>query len=182
MTQLKQKYITVDVDDVVLHPDNPRIGNVEAIARSIQKNGFFGALIIQKSTRHVLVGNHRLRAARDVGIKKVSAIEIDCDDDVARRILLADNRLSDVATYDDDVLLRLLEEIDDDDLLSIGYSVEDIEALMNEGEETMHVGDAEREDIDEMFGVVVTCVSEREQTKLLNELTAKGFECRALLS
>ena len=50
------------------HPDNPRRGDVKAIALSINKNGFYGAVIVQRSTRYILAGNHRADADLGEGL------------------------------------------------------------------------------------------------------------------
>ena len=97
--------VSTDGDHIKPHPDNARRGNVDAIRQSIQANGFFGSLVVQRSTGHILVGNHRFRAAQAEQLPEVPVMFIDCDDDEAKRILLADNRTSDLGVYDDELLL-----------------------------------------------------------------------------
>lgn len=111
------------VADLVEHPDNPRRGNDVAVSESIEANGFYGAIIVQKATGHVLAGNTRLRAMREAGTETIPAMVVDCDDDVATRILLADNRLSDIAEYDNRLLLRLLDDVSEyePELTGTGY-------------------------------------------------------------
>src|SRR6516225_797950 len=104
-TVLAQEFGAVPVGELVEHPENPRRGNVEVIAESIAGNGFFGSLIVQRSTHHVLVGNHRLAAARQLGMATVPVLWVDVDDDRARRILVADNRTAELASWDDVELL-----------------------------------------------------------------------------
>jgi DNA modification methylase len=56
---------------------------------------------------------------------------VDVDDATARRIMLADNRTNDLATYDDEVLAELLEAAAaDDDLLGTGYDGDDLDDLL----------------------------------------------------
>ena len=56
---------------------------------------------------------------------------VDVDDATARRILLADNRTNDLATYDDAVLAELLTALaEDDDLLGTGWDGDDLDALL----------------------------------------------------
>lgn len=61
----------VNVDALLLHPQNPRRGDIEAIADSIRANGFIGALRVQTSTSYVIGGNHTLQAAQLLGITRV---------------------------------------------------------------------------------------------------------------
>lgn len=109
MPVVDQEYHLVRVDDLTPHPDNPRKGDVAAIGGSVEDNGFYGALVAQKSTGHILAGNHRWQAAKDAGLDVLPVIWVDVDDDRAKRILLADNRTNDLATYDESGLLELLE-------------------------------------------------------------------------
>ena len=120
------------VETLTIHPDNPRIGNVEAVTDSIRENGWFGSLLVQLSSRTVLAGNHRLAAAIALGMKEVPVTWLDVDDDRARKILLSDNRTADVAGYDDAALAKLLQECEDgvDGLLGTGYDADYLDRLM----------------------------------------------------
>ncbi|GAA4908164.1 ParB/RepB/Spo0J family partition protein [Streptomonospora salina] len=126
-----QKYELVPIGKLEPHPDNPRRGDTGAIAESIEHNGFYGAVIAQKSTGRILAGNHRWKAAKTQGEKKVPVLWIDVDDDRARKILLADNKTNDLATYDEKALLALLDDVgaDASALAGTAYSVDDLEDL-----------------------------------------------------
>jgi len=126
-----QKYKLEDVDSLVVHPENPRTGDTRKIRESIKANGFYGVLVVQKSTRCVLAGNHRLIAAREMGAKKLPVIWVECSDDEALRIMLADNRTSDLATYDNAKLAELLEYVQQDvgTLIGTGYTLAELSAL-----------------------------------------------------
>lgn len=125
----QQQYDIVSVDELTTHPDNARRGDVDAIADSIDAHGFYGACIVQRSTGFVVVGNHRLLAARQRHIAKLPVIFIDVDDDEARRIMLVDNRSNDVAAYDDNALVALLQSLDGD-LLGTGFDDDDLAELL----------------------------------------------------
>ena len=134
----------VEIDQVTNHPDNPRDGDVGAIITSISQNGWYGVLIAQKSTNFVLVGNHRLMAVRQLGWKQVPVIFLDVDDRRARNIMLADNRVSDKADYNEDSLAALLSAAAaDGDLLATGYDQDDVDALIASSMDTGPL-DAER--------------------------------------
>lgn len=122
----------VSVDRLEIHPDNPRQGDIGAIASSISENGFYGTLVAQKSTRRILAGNHRLQAAIASGIQEVPVYWVDVNDVEARRILLADNRTADLATYDDNILADLLKDmaVMDGGLLGTGYDGDDLDDLL----------------------------------------------------
>lgn len=102
---------TIAIDAVRPHPRNPRQGDIGAIHASIEANGFYGAIVAQRSTGFILAGNHRWQAARHAGATEVPVVWVDVDDDHALRILLADNRTNDLASYDDSALADLLRDI-----------------------------------------------------------------------
>jgi hypothetical protein len=114
------------------HPDNPRQGDVGNIAQSIKQNGWYGTIVAQRSTGYVLAGNHRLLAAKELGIDTVPVYWVDVDDEQAHRILLADNRASDLATYDDSALADILASLTETDigLGGTGFDDNDLEALL----------------------------------------------------
>jgi len=119
------------IADLIPHPENPRDGDIGAIAESIQENGFVGSLVAQCSSSHVLVGNHRMQAAAALDYKKLPVHWVDVDDDTALRILLADNRNSDLATYRDDDLAKTLAHLaKKGKLAGTGYDGDDLDALL----------------------------------------------------
>lgn len=123
----------IPIDSVKPHPANPRKGNVDAIVESIKVNGFYGSIVVQKSTMLILAGNHRWQAAKKVGMTKIPAVILDITDIQAKKILLADNRTSDYATYDQEELASLLKEvISDDSLKGTGFTAMDLEDLLEE--------------------------------------------------
>lgn len=115
------------------HPDNPRDGDIGTIVESIRHNGWFGAIAYQKSTRHIIIGNHRAQAAEHCGIVEVPAFEIDCDDATALRILLADNRTSDLASNKPDELAGILASLATTSTLDgTGYDTSDLDDLISD--------------------------------------------------
>ena len=86
---------------------NPRRGNVEMIAESLQINGQYRAIVVNVGTHtgrplEVLAGNHTLAAAKQLGWKQITATTVDVDDLAAARIVAADNRTADLGGYDDE--------------------------------------------------------------------------------
>jgi hypothetical protein len=134
MNLLPSDYELVDVSTLELHPENARRGNLDRLEESIRTNGFYGALVVQKATRHIVVGNHRYQAAVNVGIEQIPVLWVDVDDQQARKLLLVDNRSNDVASYDDDLLIDLLRLTQaEGGLEGSGYNdidLEDLERLL----------------------------------------------------
>lgn len=128
---LATEYRLMHVDAVEPHPRNPNVGSAELIAESIDAIGFFGALVVQRSTGHILVGNHRYAAARQQGLDELPVLLVDVDDERALQILLADNRYAQFASWDDDVLTALLKELSGADLLlGTGFDENDLDRLL----------------------------------------------------
>lgn len=109
---------------------NPRRGDVDAIAASLLAHGQYRP-IIARAGGEVLAGNHTLLAARQLGWSRIAAVVLDVDDDQALRIVLADNRTSDLGTYDNELLIELLAELDVGltGLAGTGWAAEDLAAL-----------------------------------------------------
>lgn len=120
------------IEKVSPHPDNPRQGDIGAIAESIRLNGWYGAIVCQTSTGYCLKGNHSLQAAIIVGMKEVPVIWIDVDADTAMQILLADNRASDLASYNDPLLLEILQSMSPESLPATLWTGDDIDNLVNQ--------------------------------------------------
>lgn len=114
---------TVDVDEIAPHPENPRRGSVSTITESILEHGQYRPIIVQRATGWILAGNHTYLAAREAGMTKIAVSYVDVDDAEARRILLVDNRTSDLGTYDTPTLTALLEtvRVDYGDMVGTGY-------------------------------------------------------------
>jgi len=123
----------VEVSTLTLHPRNARDGDIGAIITSIQQNGWFGTLVAQKSTRYILAGNHRFQAARQLGMTHVPVFWVDCDDERALAILIADNRTSDIGRWDEQGLIDILSDLQQSDmLLGTGYDDEDLAKLLGD--------------------------------------------------
>lgn len=121
--------------DLKHYPGNARRGDLDAIRDSLRVNGQFRPLLVQASTGYVLTGNHTMDAMLAEGWEEADTCEVDVDDDAARRIVVADNRTSDLGTYDDRALLTLLRELGED-MSGTGYSLDDYDDLLAAIEES----------------------------------------------
>jgi hypothetical protein len=121
------------IDSVFQHPQNPRRGDVGAIAESVVANGFYGAIVVQASTRYILAGNHRWLVAKKANAPTIPALIVDVDDDTALKILLADNRTAQLGSFDDETLAELLSTARDSSqgsLSGTGYDEFEFEGLL----------------------------------------------------
>lgn len=140
---INEEYEQVDVRRLKIHPANPRQGDLGLIGESIKTNGFFGAVVAQKSTGYVLAGNHRLMAAEQQGMATVPVIWVDVGAEEAVRILLADNKTSDDASYDQSVLSDLLAGLaaSDGGLVGTGWNADELDKLIGDLAEPLDLSD-----------------------------------------
>jgi ParB-like chromosome segregation protein Spo0J len=119
------------IDEVRPHPENPNNGDVDAICESIEVNGMYRPVYAQKSTSFVIVGNHTWEAAKRLDAKVVPVVWLDVDDEAAKRLMLADNKIASLAMLDPSAELALLEELaaSETDLQGTGYRARDLEVL-----------------------------------------------------
>lgn len=130
--------VSVDLTSLREFPGNPRKGNVKALSESLEANGQYRPIVVQKSTNHILAGNHLWKAAQVAGYTKIDAVFLDVNDEEAKKIVAADNRLADMGEYDEKKLLELLGEID---LYGTGYEPADIDDLLAMMEEQNSTSD-----------------------------------------
>jgi hypothetical protein len=123
---------SVPIGSLTPHPRNARQGDLGAVIESVKANGCYRPLVVQRSTRHILAGNHLWRALQSVGRTAADAVFIDCDDDRALRIMLADNRTADLGTYDHAALTEMLQglQCDTGTLLGTGYDADALDELL----------------------------------------------------
>ncbi|MFJ5532435.1 ParB/RepB/Spo0J family partition protein [Streptomyces sp. NPDC093261] len=175
---------TVPLDELTPYPGNAKRGKVEAIRESIRRNGQYRSLVVRDTGGAfvVLAGNHTMLGLQAEGHTEARCELIRCDDATARRINLADNRTSELGSMDGDALLELLQAADaEEGLDGTGYTDEDLSALLGRVEELPPEGDAATEDMPGVWGVVVECDDEHQQTELLERLAGEGWRVRALI-
>jgi DNA modification methylase len=116
-------------------PGNPRHGDVDAVAASYGRFGQRKPIVARRGADGrgtVIAGNHQLLAARRLGWEHIAVVWTEDDDIQASAFALADNRTGDLASYDDALLLTMLEDVwaaDADLLADAGYLEEDLALL-----------------------------------------------------
>lgn len=142
----------VAVADLNLYYKNPRLGDVDTIAESLEQNGQYRAIVVNRGTHtgrpmEVLAGNHTVKAAKRLGWDTILAHVLDVNEDDAARIVLVDNRSSDLAKTDFDVLLEVTDSLED--LLGTGYSTDDLDAIRGADPKELLTGDDDVPEVDE---------------------------------
>jgi hypothetical protein len=124
--------LAVPVDSLHTMPGNPRKGDVTAVKRSYEQFGQRKPIVALRDGT-VIAGNHQLLAARELGWEKIAVVYVDDDPKTAKAFALADNRTSDLGTYDSGALAEMLSDVavDSDLLLASGYTQADLDALIS---------------------------------------------------
>lgn len=133
MTAIFENATLVPVAELRSFHKNPRRGDVDAIASSLDTTGMYRPIVVNRGTltgrtNEVLAGNHTLAAAKQLGWDAIAVTWLDVNEETAKRIVLADNRTADLGGYDDEVLLGLLQSMTD--LAGTGYDGDDLLALL----------------------------------------------------
>lgn len=127
--------LAVPVDELVAYHRNPRTGDLDSIAESLSTNGQYRPIVVNRGTltgrpNEILAGNHTYKAARQLGWADIAVTWLDVDDDAAAKIVIVDNRTSDLAGYDTVLLADILTELPD--LQGTGYDQEQLDQLLDE--------------------------------------------------
>lgn len=121
----------VPIASITHHPENPRMGDVDAIAESLGRFGQVRPIVVQESTGYIVAGNHTTKAARSLGWTEIAAVRVALSDEDALAYLLADNRLADRGSYDNEVLRELLQRASGN-LAGTGYDEDDVLGMMDD--------------------------------------------------
>src|SRR3984893_10632351 len=120
------KVIYRPVEELKLDPANPRVHGkkqIRQIAHSIKAFGFNVPVLVDAELK-LIAGHGRLLACRDLGITEVPTLRLDyLSPAQARAFMIADNRLTEIASWDDKLLAESLRDLS---LLGLDFSIEAI--------------------------------------------------------
>ena len=122
----------IKVGKLVPYENNPRKNDkaVAKVANSIREFGFINPIVIDKNNV-VVAGHTRLKAALKLKMDSVPCIRVDAlTDEQVKAFRLADNKLSELAEWDVDLLEQELADIIDIAMSDFGF-----EELGDEGED-----------------------------------------------
>lgn len=108
---LNRETALVNPQSLALHPSNPRVGDLKALRASFESTGFYGTVIVNRTTGHVVAGNHRVKAACALGMTEIPVTYIEVAEEEEVRILLADNRTSALGRDDDALIAAHLQRL-----------------------------------------------------------------------
>ncbi len=129
----------VQVDELRPNPRNPNTHpqrQVELLAKNIRHFGWRHPITVSKRSGLIVSGHGRLMAAQQLGIKIVPVDFQDfADDDDELAVLVADNRLAELASVDLNGLERIAQDwrSENFDTLLAGFEPADLDSLLGPG-------------------------------------------------
>lgn len=130
---------TITIDRLLPHDRNPRTHSkkqVRQIAESIRRFGFTNPVLVDAADR-VVAGHGRIEAAKLLGMTNVPALRLEHMTEAEKRAyVIADNRLAELAGWDNNLLaleLSAIAELDHEfELALTGFDPAEVEALFGE--------------------------------------------------
>lgn len=110
--------ITKPIDELIPYVNNPRQNDdaVDAVASSIKNFGFKVPIVIDESNE-IVNGHARLKAAKKLELKEVPVIVADdLTPEQIKAFRLADNKVGEIAEWDEELLAIELEELENLDV------------------------------------------------------------------
>lgn len=131
------KIVNLKTEQLIPYINNPRNNDdaVDKVASSIKEFGFKVPIVINKDNV-VVTGHTRLKAAKKLGIEEVPCIIADdLTDAQIKAFRIADNKVSEYAEWNEELLKIELEELVDleFDLINTGFEADDLEVMLNLG-------------------------------------------------
>ena len=130
------RIINKPIDEIIPYDKNPRHNDeaVEAVATSIREYGFKVPIIIDKDNI-IVAGHTRVKAAKRLGMTEVPCIVADdLTDEQVRAFRIADNKTTEIAEWDFDLLRDELAALEN---MFTGFDSQEIDDLLAEALEPL---------------------------------------------
>ena len=131
----KMEIQKVKLNDIVLPDYNPRKIDEKTMAklkRSLKEFGYVEPVVVNKRNMHVVGGNQRVKALKELGIAEVEAVIVNLDDKEEKALNLALNKIT--GEWDYEKLTTLFKEMDEGnfDITATGFDSDEIDRLLSE--------------------------------------------------
>ena len=171
-------------DEIKPYEKNPRKNDhaVKFVAASIEQFGFKVPIVIDKDGV-IVAGHTRWKAAKKLGIEKVPCVVADdLSDEQIKAFRLADNKVSEKADWDFELLNEELDEIIDFDMSDFGfydsYNEDEFDHLFESQAKPPEENKSEEEtEEDNGWRVIITAESEDEALEIMEAIKELGYEC-----
>lgn len=139
------RILSIGIDKIKPYENNPRQNDdaVDSVMASIKEFGFKVPIVIDKNNV-IVTGHTRYKASKRLGLEKIPCIRADdLSDDQIKAFRIADNKVSELATWDMDKLEVELEDIDID-MSAFGIKLEPMEEIPEEFDDGYYGDERER--------------------------------------
>ena len=116
--------LATEIGKLKLLPGNPRKGDIQAVARSLEAFG---------QRKPIVAGNHTLQAAQSLGWDKIAVVFVEDDEAKAKAYALADNRTAELGGYDSQALFEMITDVqllDKELFAATGWDNDDLAELL----------------------------------------------------
>lgn len=131
------KVETVSIDKIKPYENNPRNNDdaVDAVANSIKEFGWQQPIVVDNG-RVIIAGHTRYKAAKKLGYKEVPIVVADkLTEEQVNAYRLADNKVGELAEWDDAELSEELNKILDINMADFGFKDEPISNVLDKQED-----------------------------------------------
>lgn len=162
--------VTRTLKDIHPYERNPRKNDnaVDAVAESIKQCGYIAPIIVDEDGI-ILAGHTRYKALQKLGRTKCEVVVKEgLSEEQKRKYRLLDNKTSELAEWDFDLLAEELKWLDFGALeLDWGMDTEESESKERQ-EASFH----------ETISVVIDCQTDEEAEEIFSRLNEEGYHCR----
>ena len=129
--------VWVLIDKLSEWKHNPRnnASAIASVAKSIRRFGWGSPIVANKRDGQIIAGHTRFAAAQRLKLDRVPVRWLDLDPVDAHALALADNRIGEIATWDDAALADVLRSIkaqDESVLADLGFADSELRALLDD--------------------------------------------------
>lgn len=183
----EEQIIYKNLGELIPYINNPRMNDdaVDAVASSIKHFGFKVPIVIDKDNE-IINGHTRYKASKKLGLEEVPCIIADDLTETEKKAFrLADNKVSEIAQWDFELLNSELEEISFE-IDDVDFDMEEFGFELNQPEET-EITDAteelysrELEEYDNVHFLITAKIKDKEEVegilKRLGEINGVEIE------
>jgi len=183
-------------------PRNPKDHDLHEIQKSFNRFGFITPVLVDDGTGQLVAGHGRLDALKIMessGKNPPRGVKVDSEGNwtlpvlrgvkfdnptEAEAFLIADNRLTEIRGWDQDVLAEMLGEIAEIDgaIEGIGFDYAEIMDLLHPKKIAGNIdGSKIAAEAGSNYLVVIVCEDEEQQSDLIERFMAEGLQCKGVV-
>lgn len=177
---MELQLVTRKLSDIHPYERNPRRNDpaVDAVVESIRQCSYIAPIVVDEDGM-ILAGHTRYKALKKLKRKEAEVIiKAGLSEEQKQKYRLLDNKTTELAGWDLDLLADELEGLDFGDL-SLDWGVGGDEEPQEVGEPAGNFSQSEF-NYTQQYGVTVILGSEAEQEDCYNKLKGMGYDCRVV--